>query len=161
MESGSWYEHDQMWPIAEQVCENKRSELYAQICNTAGVAEMERGHLKSAKSLLQSVRDMREEMLPENHVDLADIYSTYGNLVMTGMKSKDDLNEVERLFDGALEIDRLNGKEHCDSIMHIRIGNNGVLYNLQGRHEKAIEYIELGRDYAIKLFGKNSHFDAT
>ncbi|KAI9772628.1 MAG: hypothetical protein M1840_000222 [Geoglossum simile] len=161
VETGSWPEHDSMIEVAEAISEDKEGPLYAQICNTAGVVEMERGHVAKAYPLILKARSMREKSLPENHVDLADSCTNLGNLMMTEFKDKKSLEEVERLFDRAIEIDKMNGDEHCDKIMHIRIGNNGVLYNLQGRYEKAIEYIEIARDYAIKLFGKDTHFDVT
>lgn len=161
MESGSWSEFDQMMRVADAVCEDKSGLLFVQISNTAAVVELERCQIDKAWPLIKQVRKTREKLLPPDHKDIADCYTTYGNLLMTEMKSKDSLTEVERLFDRAIEIDRTHGDDHCNGIMHIRYGNNGVLYNLQGRREEAIRYIELGRDHAIQLFGKDTHFDAT
>ncbi|ETI19374.1 hypothetical protein G647_09206 [Cladophialophora carrionii CBS 160.54] len=161
MESGSYSELEDVMEVVDMVCEDKNGLLYVQICNTAGVAELERGRVARALPLLQQVRDRREQLLSPTDKDIADIYTTYGNLLMSTYASKEILNEVEQLFDKAIEIDKTHGVDHCNSIMHIRLGNNGILYNLQGRHEKAIEYINVARDYAVRLFGRDTHFDAT
>jgi ATP/maltotriose-dependent transcriptional regulator MalT len=64
MESGASEECMDLMTIATELCEDKESIEYAHLCNTAGCAEYERGHVKEAYSFMKESRRIKEVRLP-------------------------------------------------------------------------------------------------
>jgi tetratricopeptide (TPR) repeat protein len=156
MESGASEECMDLMKIATDICENKESIEYAHLCNTAGCAEYERGHVKEAYPYMIVSRRIREKLLPWNHPELADTYNNYANLVLQEFKPG-ALDKALVLYQRALEIDETQPEEEKSKVLHLKHQNLGLVFNLKGDYKKATYHIQLAAKYAKSTFGDVAH----
>lgn len=161
MEIGSWSEVQTFLKLAIDLCEDKTSLLYAHLCNTAGQTECEQGRARNGRPYLETSKAIRERLLPQDDLDLADSYNNYANVIQVEWKDSKALNEAKTLYQRALDIDLSKPLEERSSLLHIRYLNLGTLYTCQNEFEKASEHLEIGHRYCLLTFGPNSHWDAT
>ncbi len=157
MEKGSWAECMDLIATAELVCEDKEGLIWAHLCNTAGIVEYERGNAERSYPYMNKSREIRERLLPENHMDVSDVLNNYGNLLMTDSESGTSLASALELYQRAANID--NAAPQGERVLHIRHINIGAVYTFQGQYDLAVTHYELARKYAIATFGKGRHFD--
>jgi hypothetical protein len=95
MEIGSGDEFFTVTNIALEVCEDKESLLYAELCNTVGQVECERDRAHAARPYLVKSRIIQEQKLSKNPEELSNLYKNYAN--MLNMEWKDDTAPDEAL----------------------------------------------------------------
>jgi tetratricopeptide (TPR) repeat protein len=161
MEIGSWDEFFTLTNIALDFCEDKESLLYADLCNTVGQVECERGRAHAARPYLVKSRSIREKKLPKDSEELSDLYNNYANMVNVEWKDDAALDEALKLYERALTIDETKPLAERSKVLHTRHLNFGTLYTCQGRYTEALEQLKLGHKYCLETFGAGTHWDAT
>lgn len=79
-EVGDYGECLKMMETACSASEDKNTLLYSHLINTIGSAYFELNHLKKCRSNFESARDLREELLPENDLQVAVSLANLGNV---------------------------------------------------------------------------------
>ncbi|KAJ5289135.1 hypothetical protein N7478_002165 [Penicillium angulare] len=102
LKNSAWYQYEigalresqQLLKIAMNICRDKSSLLYAQLCNNLGVIYFDWNDLFECKKHLQECLSIRVSLLEPNHIELANIYSN-----LAGMHAADgNLDEALRLY---------------------------------------------------------------
>ena len=122
-----------------------------------GYAERERGHPKEAEIYLDRAKGIRERLLPPNHPEIANIYSSLAGVYVSSGKYDEGL----RLFKEAVKIDLTTPYTEHKSIIFRRYLNMATAERLKGSPEAALEYVELATPYILDSFGAETHFDVT
>jgi tetratricopeptide (TPR) repeat protein len=161
MEIGSWDEFFTVTNIALHACEDKESLLYADLCNTVGQVECERGRAQAARPYLEISRNIRENKLPRDSEELSDLYNNYANMINVEWKDDAALDEALKLYKRALAIDETKPLSERSKVLHVRHLNFGTLFTCQARYSEALEQLELGRKFCLETFGADTHWDAT
>jgi tetratricopeptide (TPR) repeat protein len=122
-----------------------------------GYAERERGHPKEAETHLDRARGIREKLLPPNHPEIANIYSSLAGVYVSSGKYDEGL----QLFKKAVNIDLIAPYAEHKSIIFRRYLNMATAERLKGNPDAALEYVELATPYILDSFGAGTHFDTT
>ncbi|KAJ5736937.1 uncharacterized protein N7483_002062 [Penicillium malachiteum] len=144
-------------PIHRVLQEEYRKWLGPERQLTAGYAERERGHPKEAEVYLERAKTIREGLLPPNHPEIANIYSSLAGVYISSGKYDKGLE----LFQEAVKIDLTTPYEEQKSIIFRRYLNMSTAERLKGNLEAALEYVELATPYILDSFGAETHFDVT
>lgn len=142
---------------AIQACGSDETLLLAHLSQTAGYAERERGHPKEAEDYLDRAKSIRERLLPPNHPEIANIYSSLAGVYVSSGKYDEGL----QLFKEAVKIDLTFPYAEHKSIIFRRYLNMATAERLKGNPEAALEYVELATPYILDSFGAETHFDIT
>ncbi|KAJ5710116.1 hypothetical protein N7493_009708 [Penicillium malachiteum] len=142
---------------AIEACGSNETLLLAHLSQTAGYAERERGHPKEAEVYLERAKTIRERLLPPNHPEIANIYSSLAGVYISSGKYDEGL----KLFQEAVKIDLTTPYEEHKSIIFRRYLNMSTAERLKGKPEAALEYVELATPYILDSFGAETHFDVT
>jgi tetratricopeptide (TPR) repeat protein len=142
---------------AIQACGHDETLLLAHLSQTVGYAERERGYPKEAEIHLDRAKCIREKLLPPNHPEIANIYSSLaGVYVSTGR-----YDEGLQLFQEAVNIDLATPYTEHKWIIFRRYLNMATAERLKGNPTSALDYVELATPYILDSFGADSHFDTT
>lgn len=133
MEIGPWDEFFVVTDVSLPLCEDKESLVYADLCNTVGQIECERGHARAARPHLENSRRVREEKLSPESEDLSDLYNNYANMINVEWRKSGASNEALLMYEKALAIDETKPIEERSKILLVRHLNFGTLYTCQGR----------------------------
>ena len=145
-ESGSWAECSKLVDIGLKVCDDKKSLLYADFLNTAGILAGTRKQSKEAYNKFEESRKLRTTLLPETHVLVANIYNNLGNELLALGSSEDALQKYVK----AIKIDEQNPKDEELCYRHLNIAS---AHMFSYRFVQAKEEIEIGRKRASEIEG--------
>ncbi|TAQ87148.1 hypothetical protein B7494_g4534 [Chlorociboria aeruginascens] len=159
-EVGSWSENLELMNTAFKVCEDKESLLYAHLCNSYGCMESERGLGEVAIPMMLKCLEIREKLLPSDHIELANIYNNYGNTVEQAYLTPDAFQRASDLHKKGYEIYSKLPLAAQDEVMYIPYLSWARSSRMLGDYKNALEYSRIGREYVIKKFGAGSFFDA-
>lgn len=146
---------------ALEVCEDKKSLEYAQLCNTFSCVEVERGNPKHSLELLEPSIAIRRELLGESHLELANSLSNYGNSTLQAYATPDAVEQALHYTKLAHTIDDMQPEEERVKIAYIRYVNLSRTYRYLGRFQEAMRFALLARENVKVVFPPGSHFEAT
>ncbi|KAF2269252.1 hypothetical protein CC78DRAFT_575351 [Lojkania enalia] len=159
-EIASWNQFMDVITVGLKACEDKESLLYPHLQATAASMEAERAHTTKAKPYFDDCVRIREKLLPEDHIELANIYASKANMLLTEQLDGAAEKAIE-LYKKAVEIDKSKPADsQQDGFLFIRYINWGFALRCRKKWIEAIEMMELARKYAVKLFGHNCHWEA-
>ena len=115
----------------------------------------ERGRDKSAIPYRRRCLQIREDLLPPNHSEIANALSNYA-LSLVGMKA--DLDKALEMLLKSLEIDMANSKEDRSKVLHLRHYNLCFAYRALGDFGNAWTQLELATTFVEEEFGKDSRY---
>ncbi|MEE1061190.1 MAG: tetratricopeptide repeat protein, partial [Ruminococcus sp.] len=120
----------------ERLQSNPDDKLYsAYLLSTLARIYYSKGNYGLAVKYYEKSKDIFEEILPENHSDLASIYNNLGN----AYSDKGDIDTAIEYYEKALKIrEELLLENHPDLAMSYN--NLGIAYDDKGALDKAIEY---------------------
>lgn len=160
-EAGQYDECMQLVDCGQLACEDKRSLWYAHLAATAGSVESERGHPTLARKYLKPAIEIREKLLEPDDIELAHIWSSYANMLITEGDSPKAPEEAVALYKQSIEIDLKQTDpftQHCG--LFIRYINLGVAKTCMGLYNEGVANIETARSHAVAALGEGSHWDA-
>lgn len=115
----------------------------------------ERGRDRSAIPYHSQCLQIRENLLPPNHSEIANALSNYA-LSLVGMKA--DLDKAVEMLLKSLEIDMANSKEDRSKVLHLRHYNLCFAYRTLGDFDNTRAQLELATAYVEEEFGKDSRY---
>ena len=142
---------------AIEACGSDETLILAHLSQTVGYAERERGHPKEAGIYLEQAKHIRERLLPPNHPEIANIYSSLAGVYVSSGKYDEGL----ALFNEAVKIDLTTPYDEHKFIIFRRYLNMATAERLKGNLDAALEYVELATPYILDSFGAETHFDIT
>ena len=124
----------------------------ALVCNAIGVFHMDRdGELAQSRAYLNRAFGIRQNVLGDNHVDLAVVCCNLGHLYA----KERDYELAEKAYSKALHIYSDNGKD-----LHVGVARTwrglGLSYYDSGEYEKAIGSFKKALEIQIKVAGMDS-----
>ena len=142
---------------AIEACGSDETLILAHLSQTVGYAERERGHPKEAGIYLEQAKRIRERLLPPNHPEIANIYSSLAGVYVSSGKYDEGLG----LFNEAVKIDLTTPYAEHKFIIFRRYLNMATAERLKGNLDAALEYVDLATPYILDSFGAETHFDIT
>ena len=122
---------------------------YASIRHDIGVMLIQRGELDNAKSVLEGVRDIRLNLLGEQHPDLAATFKELAGIA----RQQGESDEAERLYLAALAINEsMLGSEHPETANNLN--SLAVFYRGLGNDERALSFAQRALEGARKAYGE-------
>ncbi|KAK5050886.1 hypothetical protein LTR84_003445 [Exophiala bonariae] len=161
MECGAWSQFRILINVAFDVCEDKTSIEYAHLLMSAASVEYESGKAKNALSLIDRAMEIRKDLLPPDHEEIANLYNNYANIYLTREVTPESLNAAEQTLLRALEIDMKKDKFERNKILHTRQLNLTTTYIHANNFEKAEHHVAEAQRFAVNHFGPKSHFWAS
>lgn len=158
MECGAWSEELELMRTALYICKDKEGLVYAALANSIGITEIERGHAHSAHDYIDKSLKIRQRLLPADHPEVANSLNAYANIIFQ-KRDPGDWDKALEYFLKCIEINKKCPAEHRDKFLHIPHLNAARLFRLTNQYEKGLEYVELSRQYSVKLLGKGNHFE--
>ena len=160
-EVGSTNECMELIECGLQACEDKESLWYAHLSATAASIETERAHTECARKYYDDAIRIRERRLPPDDCDLANIYSSFANMILTEYLTAQAPDEAIALYQKAISIDEkiMVGYEY-NCALFIRNINLGFALGCLEEYDSAIEKMKLARSHALAALGDGSHWDA-
>ena len=86
-------------------CEEKESLWYAHLCATAASIDVERAHTGVAHRYFDDTIRIREKLLAPNDTELADVYSSFANMLLTERLTPNAPHYAIKLYEKAIKID--------------------------------------------------------
>jgi hypothetical protein len=160
MESGAWSEEVELMKTAMPLCRDKESLIYANLANSLGSMEVERGHVAESRELMEKSLQIRQNSLPADHVEVANSLNNYANLILLEL-GPDACKKAMKLYNQCVEINLKAPKSHSDYFLHVPHTNMARALWVMEDYEGSMEHSELSRKYSIKFLGEGNHFDAT
>lgn len=155
MEISSYKPCTEFAMTAIAACGSDETLLLAHLSQTVGYAERERGHPKEAEKHLDRAKRIREKLLPPNHSEIANVYSSLAGVYVSTGKYEEGL----QLFKEAVKIDLTAPYSEHKFIIFRRYLNMATAERLKGNPEAALNYVELATPYILDSFGADTHFD--
>lgn len=87
MECGAWCEKLDLMQTVMEVCNDKEGLIYANLADSLGQMESERSHVNEAYKDMSKRLEIRERLLPADHVEVANGLNNYANIVFQELKS--------------------------------------------------------------------------
>ncbi|KAE8443926.1 hypothetical protein EG329_001236 [Mollisiaceae sp. DMI_Dod_QoI] len=161
IETGSWVQCLEMINAGLDACEDKESLWYAHLCASAACVHAERAHTALARPFFKESIRVREKLLASDHQELANIYASFANMILTEQESPTAPQVAIDLYDRAIDIDNSKpaGPDRYEYLF-IRYINRGFALACQNKYDEAYIDMEKARDYALKKFGPGSHWEA-
>ena len=157
MESGAWPEELEMMQTAMQLCEDKEGLIYANLANSLGQMECERGHIAEAYKYMGASLQIRQRLLPNDHVEIANGFNNYANIVFLELKPGGCEKALE-MYQQSIDI-TMKHENHRKKFLHIPHTNIARVMGVLKRYDESIEHANLSRKYAIPQMGSFTHFD--
>ena len=158
MESGAWNEGVELMETAMPLCHDKEGLVYANLANSLGCIECERGHVATSNELTGTGLRIRQNLLPEDHVEVANSLNNYANVILQRL----DAHACERaldLYTKCVAINMKASRSHSDKFLHIPHTNMARALWVLGNYEDSIKHAEKSREYSVGFLGKGNHFD--
>lgn len=139
--------------VAFEACREKRSELYAYLCNSAGTIYYELNDLIECRRYNEECLNIRTECLKAGHADFANTWNNTANLLL----SEGRVDEAIKMITLAEESRELGGeiaKEYL-GMSHL---NKGRMYFVKKEYNTAREYYKRSRSLLLKSGYGNDWF---
>ncbi len=122
---------------------------YAAIRHDIGVMLIQRGALDDARAMLESVRDLRQQLLGDEHPDLAVTLKELAGIA----RQQGESEKAESLYLAALAINEtILGSEHPETANNLN--SLAVFYRGLGRDEIALTYAQRALSGATQAYGE-------
>ncbi|KAL8902975.1 MAG: hypothetical protein Q9207_004248 [Kuettlingeria erythrocarpa] len=157
MECGAWSEELDLMRTALELCEDKEGLVYANLANSLGSMECERGHVEEAYKYANKSLQIRKALLPPDHVEVANGLNNYANIVFQELKPSACEKALE-LYDECIAIS-MKDEVHRQKFLHIPHTNIARVLRVLKRYDDSIEHANMSRSYAIAQMGEMTHFD--
>lgn len=159
MECGAWEEELELMRTAMEICEDKDGLTWANLANSLGCTETERGHVASAHAYIERTLQIRQKLLPEDHEDIANSYNNYANIILLDLQPGACEKATDYYF-RAIEIFSKAPEENKNKIpLHVPHTNISRAMRLLKRYDEAIKHANLSRSCAVAILGPGNHFD--
>ncbi|KIX07673.1 uncharacterized protein Z518_02327 [Rhinocladiella mackenziei CBS 650.93] len=123
--------------IAFDACEDKRSLIYAYLCNTKVVLAMELNDMAEGQKYSAEAISIREEKLAPDDLDLAISYGNSANILLNEGRYDEALAN-HALSDKIWADNNLKDEEY-QGLAHLNIGR---VYSMKGKVDDAVRYFE-------------------
>ena len=157
MESGAWSEELEMMRTAMQVCEDKESLVYANLANSLGQMECERSHVAEAHKYMDASLQIRQRLLPSDHVEIANGLNNYANIIFLEL-APGACEKALEMYQQCIDI-TMKHENHQKKFLHIPHTNISRVMGVLRRYDESIQHANLSRKYAVAQMGSNTHFD--
>jgi len=102
MECGAWEEELELMRTALWLCKDKEGLIYANLANSLGEMECERGHIEEAHKYMDKSLEIRRRLLPPDHEEVANGLNNYANIIFQNLDTGDCETALE-MFSNALK----------------------------------------------------------
>ena len=136
-------------------CTDDKSLPYSNLCVCKSTVLGERGQDRSAIPYRKQCLQIREDLLPPNHSEIANALSNYA-LSLVGMKA--DLDMALEMLLRSLAIDMANSQEDRRKVLHLRHYNLCFAYRALGDFDNARAELNKATAYVEEEFGKDSRY---
>jgi hypothetical protein len=150
MESGAWSEEVELMDVAMDLCEEKDSLIYANLANSLGCSEYERGNVETSRQHIEHSLDIRLKILDKDHVEVGNSYNNYGNLILQELKPG-ACEEAIKYYYLTQEIFEKQPPEIADRLLHLPHTNLSRAMRVLKRYDEAIYHAEESRKSALKF----------
>ncbi|TGO07322.1 hypothetical protein BTUL_0292g00080 [Botrytis tulipae] len=158
MECGTWEEELELMKTAMRLCTDKEGLVYANLANTLGEMECERGHLEAAHEYMDKSLEIRRRLLPPNHEEVANGLNNYGNIILQNLDTG-DCEKALKYYEECIRINMQCPESHNRKFLHIPHTNIARLLRVTEDYAGSIRHTELSRKYSIDFLGPDNHFD--
>lgn len=158
MESGAWSEEIELMDVAMHLCEDKAGLVYANLANSLGCCEYERGHVETSREHIQRSLDIRLDRLPPDDMEVGNSYNNYANLILQELKPGACEKSID-YYMKAIAIFEKQPEWSKNRIMHIPHTNLARAKRLLKQYDEAIFHAEQSRANALKFLKPENHFD--
>lgn len=158
MECGAWTEEAELMETVMPLCHDKEGLVYANFANSLDCMEYERGHVARSYGLTDTSLRIRQNLLPEDHVEIANSLNNYANVILQELEA----NAYERaleLYEKCVAINLKAPTSHSDRFLHVPHTNMARAFWVLGKYDDSIKHTEISREYSVRFLGKGNHFD--
>lgn len=157
MESGAWSEEIELMHTAMEICEDKEGLVYANLANSLGCMECERGHIADAYTYTSAGLRIRQNLLPKDHVEIANSLNNYANIIFLEMKDG-ACEKALALYKQCIDI-CMKHEDHRKKFLHVPHTNMSRVTRILKRFDESVEDANISRQYAVAQLGADCHFD--
>lgn len=136
-------------------CKDKGSLTYAHLLNTRGTAYYELNMLRPSREAYEAAIAIREELLSENHPEVAISYANLGNVE----SAKGNLNDALEWFEKAAKI-RQKSADSSGTMLGLNYIQIGRTYFLKGDWTRAYEFYQRSEGIFNKMIGQAQVYTA-